>query len=1049
MRDATTRKATAALILGFVLGPILALTQPAAAFSPARAPESNGPHFAHRFPSAPASRTGPQLAPLTAPPCVSAWYSATSPNQGSAHNLLTAVAPISAGDAWAVGIYAGPITNGVDKTMAVHWDGSTWSLSGSQPGNLGTSDNDLNAVAAVSSSNVWAVGDYNNGAGLWQTMIQQWDGTTWSVKPSPNLPSGSNFLFGATATGPSDVWAVGYYYPLAGGPRSTLIEHWDGTSWSKVASPNLPSASNSLFAVSASSPTDVWAVGRSLGSIGRTLVEHYDGSAWRIVPSPNAGSGANDLFSVSVLSSNVAWAVGDWVSPVTGHASTLVEQWDGNAWSIVPSPNVNYAGLPDSYFFSVAATSPTSAWAVGASYSPSTATTPPTTAQLLTAHWNGSAWSIPPELQTSGWNEFNGVAMTAPGTVWAVGDFVDNIGTLETLTENLCVPVPSIESENPGGGPIAGGTQVTLIGHGFRFASAVNFGSVPATSFTWDPYDPDRFIKAIAPPEAAGTVPVTVVNDAGVSQPVGYTFYRRPVVTGVSPGRAPEIGGKSITITGNDLRGATLVTFGEVGLLYFGVNADGSITVDSPPHCIGTVDVTVTTPGGTSAVGPADLFSFDGDLCSKASTNQYMLPNSDGATWAEIDPDLLSVTLTPTSDTRALVSGNADLWTLTAGYNQDLGITVNGSLVAWKESGGFAGTFSPNAAFVQTVVPMTTGVTYRVALVWKTNKPAPGITIAAGAGPIPGYYPQWTFSPTRLGMSLFPATGASLATTVSTSQYVLPNSDGKTWTDLDPGQLSLTYMAPADGTAILGGNADLWTSTAGFNQDIGIAVDGSVVAWKESGGSGGTFSPNAAYVLGAYHMKSGTTYTVRLQWKANKDTGGATVAAGAGPIPAGSSTYSPTRLTILFYPATTPAVMKEMVSTLQYSLTDSDGTWQRLDPTRLTLTTNVATNTPCFLLVRANADLWTSTSGYNQDLAIFVGGNLVAWKESGGFAGTYSPNAAFVEGAFLFPPGQYTDVTLWWKANRDARGATIWAGAGPISGQFSPTRLTVELIGCT
>jgi hypothetical protein len=980
---------------------------------------------------------------------VSSWNAAGSPNQGSAHNLLTAIAPISTGDAWAVGIFRGPATNGVDKTMAVHWDGSNWSLSGSQPENLSTSDNDLKAAAAVSSNNVWAVGDYNSGAGLWQTMIQQWNGTTWKTVPSANRPSGSNFLFGAAATGPSDVWAVGYYYPVAGGTRSTLIEHFNGTSWSTVTSPNVPSASNSLFAVSASSPTDVWAVGRSFGTAERTLIEHYDGSTWRIVPSPNTGSGANDLFSVSVLSSNVAWAVGDWVSPATGHASTLVEQWDGTAWTIIPSPNVNYPGLPDNYFFSVAATSPTSAWAVGASYAPSSPSSPPTGSQVLTAHWNGSAWSIPPELQNSWWNELNAVAATAPGNVWAVGDFVDNNGTLETLTENLCMPVPTIENANPGGGPIAGGTQVTLIGHGFRFASAVNFGSVPATSFTWDPYDPDRFIKAIAPPGPAGTVPLTVTNDAGVSQPSSFTYYRRPVVTGVSPGHVPEIGGTSITITGADLRGATLVNFGEVGLLYFGVNADGSITIDSPPHCIGTVDVTVTTPGGTSAIGPADLFTFDGDLCSNASTKQYVLPNSDGASWVEIDPDLLSVTLTPTSETRAIVSGNADLWTLTAGYNQDLGITVNGSLVAWKESGGFAGTFSPNAAFVQTVVPMTAGVTYRVALVWKTNRPASGATIAAGAGPIGDRFGNPIFSPTRLGMTLLPATGASLATATSTAQYFLPNSDGTTWTDLDPGQLSLTYVAPSDGTAILGGNADLWTTTAGFNQDLGIAVNGTVVAWKESGGFAGTFSPNAAYVLGSYHMTSGATYTLRLQWKANKDATGARIAAGAGPIPAGSSMYSPTRLTLQFYPATTtPSVMKEAVSTKQYSLPNSNATWQRMDPTLLSVN-GISTRTPCFLVARANADLWTDTPGYNQDLAIAMSAYLIGWKESGGFAGTYSPNAAYVEGTFLLPPGQMDIIELDWKANRNAPGATIWAGAGPISGQYSPTRLTVELLGCT
>jgi hypothetical protein len=96
------------------------------------------------------------------------------------------------------------------------------------------------------------------------------------------------------------------------------------------------------------------------------------------------------------------------------------------------------------------------------------------------------------------------------------------------------------------------------------------------------------------------------------------------------------------------------------------------------------------------------------------------------------------------------VSGNADLWTSTAGFNQDLGIEVSVNsatpvLLAWKESGGFAGTFSPNAAFVQEVYPMTAGNTYVFSLWWKTNKPASGVIIYAGAGPIGTLY-----SPTRL-----------------------------------------------------------------------------------------------------------------------------------------------------------------------------------------------------------------------------------------------------------------------------------------------------------
>jgi hypothetical protein len=88
------------------------------------------------------------------------------------------------------------------------------------------------------------------------------------------------------------------------------------------------------------------------------------------------------------------------------------------------------------------------------------------------------------------------------------------------------------------------------------------------------------------------------------------------------------------------------------------------------------------------------------------------------------------------------------LWTANAGVNQDLGIFVSGGafgsgkLVAWKESGGNAGIFSPNAAFVQTVLPLAAG-TYTVALEWKANHATNGtIFAAAGLGPV--------YSPTRL-----------------------------------------------------------------------------------------------------------------------------------------------------------------------------------------------------------------------------------------------------------------------------------------------------------
>jgi hypothetical protein len=139
------------------------------------------------------------------------------------------------------------------------------------------------------------------------------------------------------------------------------------------------------------------------------------------------------------------------------------------------------------------------------------------------------------------------------------------------------------------------------------------------------------------------------------------------------------------------------------------------------------------------------------------STRQYSLTGSDGTAWQDMDGSNLAATIMPWTNDLAVLSGNADLWTSNAGYNQDLGISISGGeygsgqLVAWKESGGFAGTYSPNAAYVQTVVPLQAGVQYQIKLVWKSNKADLG-TIWAGAGPIGG-----NFSPTRLTADLMPA----------------------------------------------------------------------------------------------------------------------------------------------------------------------------------------------------------------------------------------------------------------------------------------------------
>ena len=449
------------------------------------------------------------------------------------------------------------------------------------------------------------------------------------------------------------------------------------------------------------------------------------------------------------------------------------------------------------------------------------------------------------------------------------------------------------------------------------------------------------------------------------------------------------------------------------------------------------------------------------------STNQFGLANSNGVTWQPMDATYLTTSLTPASDSLAILNANADLWTANAGFNQDIGIAVSGGTgagttyptvagqpEAWKESGGYAGTFSPNAASVHTIVPLKGGSTYTFKLVWKANKLASGANIFAGGGPIGAGY-----SPTRMTIQMVPATGTPLAnpyvkTAVSTRQFWLTASNGSTWTDLGPGaDSSFSFTAADDGTVFVSGNADLWTTTAGFNQDLGITVQGGAYPttagqpelWKESGGYAGTFSPNAASVSGMLAVSKGVTYFLKLQWKANRSRGG-TIFVGAGPI---GPAYSPTRLSLWVVP--TGGAKMDAVSNAQYWLTNSDGsTWSDMDATNLKLLITPGNN--CVATLSANADLWTANAGINQDIGIQVStptgvytADRVGWKESGGFAGTFSPNAASVQTLFPMSAGITYAVKLVWKANRTASGASIFAGAGPIGPKYSPTRLTAQL----
>jgi hypothetical protein len=287
------------------------------------------------------------------------WSVVSSPNPSATLNVLSAVAAISASDVWAVGF--APTSSG--SILILHWNGAVWSVI---PNPISPKPlTNLAALAAISSNDVWAVGTGTIGDED-ATATLHWNGTAWSVVPSPNVgPEVDNTLAGVAAVATNNVWAVGTQQPTSLTDPHTLILHWNGSAWSIVPSPNDGgnTVDNHLLAATAVASNDVWAVGFS--GFG-TLSEHWNGTSWSVVDTPDV-AGGETLFldSAVALSSTNVWAVGEFFQTRKSRSRTLTDMWNGSNWIVVPSPNV---GSSHNELFAVTATPTQTLWAVGTVY---------------------------------------------------------------------------------------------------------------------------------------------------------------------------------------------------------------------------------------------------------------------------------------------------------------------------------------------------------------------------------------------------------------------------------------------------------------------------------------------------------------------------------------------------------------------------------------------------------------------------------------------------------------------------------------------------------
>src|SRR5439155_18069877 len=156
---------------------------------------------------------------------------------------------------------------------------------------------------------------------------------------------------------------------------------------------------------------------------------------------------------------------------------------------------------------------------------------------------------------------------------------------------------PAITGISPNSGPPAGGQSVNINGSDLNGATAVTFGGAAATITA----NTATQITVTTPAHAAGVVDVVVTTPGGSTTSTGgYTFQAGPAITGISPNSGPTVGGQSVNINGSDLNGATAVTFGGAAAAIT-ANTATQITVTTPTHAAGAVDVVVTTLGGNAS----------------------------------------------------------------------------------------------------------------------------------------------------------------------------------------------------------------------------------------------------------------------------------------------------------------------------------------------------------------------------------------------------------------------------------------------------------------
>ena len=306
---------------------------------------------------------------LTANPAAATWSRATIPEpSGTFSGKLLGTSCDSPTDCVAVGW--GSTTGSPIGTLVEHWDGAAWSpVASPNPSDPGDAFPQLNGVSCLTAAACTAVGTDLTTSNGSNTVVESYNGASWSVVPSPDVSGATNStLSGVSCKSLTLCMAVGNSVTTSPNVQ-TLIEQWNGTTWSIDPSPNVSGALQTwLTSVSCPTLNECEAVGYSLASSGtEPVVEQWNGTTWTMdTPAVPPGSADNELSGVACPQRGNCIAVGRTYATGSSPAAALAEQWNGSTWSVVPTPNPS--GVLGDFLVSVSCYSAAGCVAAGESY---------------------------------------------------------------------------------------------------------------------------------------------------------------------------------------------------------------------------------------------------------------------------------------------------------------------------------------------------------------------------------------------------------------------------------------------------------------------------------------------------------------------------------------------------------------------------------------------------------------------------------------------------------------------------------------------------------